>query len=186
MFPVVCRHETQACGKNWIQKIPRWNFGAMRTELGCCSSASLIRVNPALPKPFLSWLHALVKVRSRRGSWAYLIWLLVSIPPLAFLGRFYPHASLLLLLVPIVIGLAQAVYPTILGWLVILIPSALFTGIGFFYVILTAPGRFHEKLGALVVSSVAMTVYLLVCVSLWRARPKLTDANGPKPNIPPP
>ena len=142
-------------------------------------------MNPALSKSFGCSLRTLVKVRSRRRSWAYLLWLLVSVPPLAFLGSFYVHASLLLLAIPIVVGLVQVVYPTVLGWLVIVIPSAFFTGIGLFFVIVTAPVRLHEKPGGLVISSVAVTVYFLVCVALWCARPKLIDAPGLKPNIPP-
>ena len=91
--------------------------------------------------------------------------------------------QLLPLLVPIVVVLVQLVYPTLLGWAVIAIPSAFFAGVMGVSVVVTAPARIqqHEP-AALVISSAAAGVYVLVCVALWFARPKLTDAAVAEPN----
>ena len=126
-------------------------------------------------------MHVLVERRTRRGSWAYILWLLAYLPPMVWIAgdlsfQVHPY-QLLPLLIPIGVVLVQIAYPTLLGWAVIAIPSALFAGVGVFFVVLTAPARDsqHEPAG-LVISSVAAGVYVLVCVALWFARPKRADA----------
>ena len=129
----------------------------------------------------MALLHALVERRPRRGSWAYILWLLAWLPPMVFIAGdlsfdVRPY-QLLPLLIPILVVLVQLAYPTWFGWAVIVIPSVFFAGVGTFFVILTAPARVqrHEPT-ALVISSVAAAVYVLVCAALWFARPKRADA----------
>ena len=136
------------------------------------------------------WLRSLVKRRTRRGSWAYILGLLVWLPPMVFAaGDLSFHVrpyQLLPLLIPVVVVLVQLAYPTWLGWAVIVMPSVFFAGVGVVSVILTAPVRIqrHEP-AALVISSIAAAVYVLVCVALWFARPKLADAVVAVPNASP-
>ena len=81
------------------------------------------------------------------------------------------------LVIPLAVVIVQLIYPTLLGWAVMVIPSVFFTGVMVCSVVITAPARVqrHEPT-ALVTSSVAAGVYVLVCVALWFARPKLVDA----------
>jgi hypothetical protein len=82
------------------------------------------------------------------------------------------------LLIPIVVLLAQLAYPTLLGWAALLIPSIFFTGVMLVFVVFTAPGRIRDNLPAFAISSVAVGFYLLVCIALWRARPKAVQSSG--------
>lgn len=125
--------------------------------------------------------QAIIKRRTRRRSWAYILGLLVWLPPMLFAAgnlSFHVRAwQLLPLLIPIAAVVVQMAYPTLLGWAVIAIPSGFFTGVIVFFVVVTAPGRVQQhELAALAVSSVAAGVYVLVCAALWLARPKLADA----------
>ncbi|MCX6924371.1 MAG: hypothetical protein NT154_14325 [Verrucomicrobia bacterium] len=127
------------------------------------------------------WLRSLVKRRTRHGSWAYILWSLAYLPPMVWTaGGLSFHVrpyQLLPLLIPIVVVLVQLAYPTLLGWAVIVMPSVFCAGVGVFFVVVTAPARIRQhELAALVISSVTAAVYVLVCVALWFARPKLAAA----------
>ena len=131
--------------------------------------------------------RALIERRNRRRSWAYLLGLLVWLPVMVFAaGNLSFHVrpyQLLPLLLPVVVVLVQLAYPTLFGWVIIVIPSVFSTGVMWFFVVLTAPARVQQhELAALVISSVTAGVYLLVCVALWFARPTLADAAVVKPN----
>jgi hypothetical protein len=147
-------------------------------------------VSAGLPHEALQLVRAAVKRRTRRGSWAYILWLLAWLPPMVFIASFYLRPYQMLLLIPIIVALVQVVYPTLLGWAVIVIPSVFFTGAMGFFVIVTAPARVQRcEPESLVISSVAAGVYALVCVALWFARPKLADAvvaeSGRREDCPP-
>lgn len=128
---------------------------------------------------------AAVKRRTRRNSWAYMLWLLAWLPPMVWmagnLSFHVPPFRLLPLLIPLVVVLAQLAYPTLLGWAAIIVPSTFATGVMLFFVVVTGPGRVHDNLPALVISSVAAGFYVLVCVALWFARPELADAVATAP-----
>jgi hypothetical protein len=145
--------------------------------------------NPLTSKTILL-VRALVQPRTRRGSWAYILCLLTWLPPMIFAaGNLSFHVRpdrLLPLLIPIVVFLVQLAYPTLLGWVVVLIPSVFFAGVMACSVVLTAPGRFQQhELPALAISSVAAGVYVLVCGAIWFARPKPALAVVAVPNISP-
>ena len=135
-------------------------------------------------------VHALVRRRARRGSWAYMLWLLTYLPPLVWLAGDLTFRvqvdKLWLVLVPLLVVGVQLVCPTLLGWAVIFIPSVFFAGVAAVFV---AVGYFLTTQGAQTDSWIALItagVYLVVCVALWLARPKLGDvvvAEGtPAPN----
>jgi hypothetical protein len=87
------------------------------------------------------------------------------------------------LLILIAVLIVQLVYPTLLGWAVLVIPSVFFAGVGVVSVFITAPARpLPHDLGRLVISSIAAGVYVLVCVALWYARPKRVDLVVVEPN----
>jgi len=111
-------------------------------------------------------VRAVVKRRTRRGAWAYILWLLAYLPPMVWIaGGLSFHVrpyQMLPLLIPIVVVLVQMVYPTLLGWAVIVIPSVFFAGIGVCAVVLTAPARYWQHdLAGLVISSVVAGLYSL-------------------------
>ena len=86
-------------------------------------------------------VRAVVERRARRGSWVYMLGLLVWLPPMLFAAgnlSFHVRAwQLLPLLIPIAAVVVQMVYPTLLGWAVIAIPSVFFTGVIVFFVVFT-------------------------------------------------
>jgi hypothetical protein len=132
----------------------------------------------AEPMKTMLLARSLVKRRTRRGSWAYILGLLVWLPPMVFAaGDLSFHVrpyQLLPLLIPVVVVLVQLAYPTLAGWVVIATPSVFCTGVLVYFVVLTAPARVQQhELAALATSSVAAGVYVLVCAALWFARPKL-------------
>ena len=134
-------------------------------------------------------VRPLVERRTRGGSWAYILGLLVWLPPMVFAaGDLSFHVRpyhLLPLLIPVVVVLVQLAYPTLLGWAVLVIPSVFTAGVGVFFVVATAPARVQQhELAALVISSVTAAVYVLVCVALWFARPKRPDAAAVQPTPP--
>lgn len=129
-----------------------------------------------LLKQAAGWLGTLVARRPRRRPWTYALWLLAYLPPLIWMVPFYSvdvrlyHS--LAVLIAIAVVLVQLIHPTILGWAVIAIPSGWFAAIGAGALVLTTPGRAPEELPQLVISSVAVGVYVMVCVALWFARPR--------------
>ena len=136
------------------------------------------------PNKSMLLLSALVKRRTRRGFWAYILWLLVWVPLMVFIASFQLRPYQMLLLIPIVVVLVQVGYPTLLGWAVIVMPSVFFTGVMAYFVVVTAPGRLQHDLAGLVISSVAAGIYVLVCVALWYARPKGVNSAVVEPVAP--
>jgi hypothetical protein len=121
--------------------------------------------------------RTLFKRRTRRGSWAYILWLLAYLPLMGFIASFNGRPYLMLLLIPLAVVLMQLAYPTLFGWVVVVIPTVFCIGVMLFFVVVTAPARVHQhELAALVTSSIAASVYGVVCGALWFARPKLVDA----------
>jgi hypothetical protein len=80
---------------------------------------------------------ALIQKRSRRGWWAYVIWLLIYVPSIMLfagdtgtsVGQMWPF------LIPVAILVLQLVQPTILVWAVISLPTFLYFGIFIYYAI---------------------------------------------------
>ena len=132
----------------------------------------------------LNPLRALILRRSRRRAWAYGLWLLVYLPTaLLFADEMAAHsgagiAAMLPLLVPIAIVVAQMIYPTLLGWAVILIPSVLYGGVGVFYLIRNATERHPQweyDLSGFIMGSIFVGAWVAVCLALILARPRLRD-----------
>jgi hypothetical protein len=124
-------------------------------------------------------LRAVRGWRIRRGSWAYILWLLAYLPFMVWSADFvfvHPRPyQFLLLLVPLAAVVVQIVYPTLLGWAVFVIPSVFVAGVGVYFVVLTAPRRVQDDPASAVVSFIAASFYVLVCVALWFARPRRVE-----------
>ncbi len=124
-------------------------------------------------------LPAVLGRRIRRGSWAYILWLLAYLPFVVWSAGFVfvrprPYHCLLLL-IPLAAVVAQIVYPTLLGWAVFVIPSVFVAGVGVYFVVLTALRRVQDDLAGLVISFIAAGIYVLVGAALWFARPKRVE-----------
>jgi hypothetical protein len=126
------------------------------------------------PKSKTGWLIALIRQRSRRGWWVYMIWLLIYAPTAmmfagdsgASVARMWP------LLIPVAILVLQWVRPTILVWAVISLPTFLYFGIGIYYAITNNLGPHpqweHDSEGV-ILGSVFLASLLGVCVALMFA-----------------
>src|SRR2546421_12353740 len=132
-------------------------------------------------------LGAMVVRRSRRHAWAYGLWLLVYLPTAwVFAEEMSAHSgtgvlAMLPLLIPLAIVVGQMIYPTLLGWAVILIPSVLYTGVGVFYLIRNATERqpqWEYDLSGFILGSVFVGAFLAVCIALIFARPRLRDVTS--------
>ena len=143
---------------------------------------------PASTKAMLSQ-RSLFKRRTRRASWAYILWILAYLPLMVFVSDFVffrlrPY-QYLPVLIPVAVIIVQLAYPTLLGWAVVVIPSVFVAGVGVVSVVITVPARdLPHDLGRLVISSIAAGVYVLVCVALWYARPKRVDSAVLEPVVP--
>jgi len=82
------------------------------------------------------------------------------------------------MLVPIGVVILQMIYPTLLGWVVIMIPSVLYTGLGVFYLIRNAtktqPQWQYDLLG-FIMGIFFIGAYVAVSIALIFARPILKD-----------
>ena len=142
------------------------------------------RMDNTQPQSKLNPLRALIIRRGRGRAWAYGLWLLVYLPTaLLFAGEMSAHSgagiiTMLPLLIPVAIAVAQMIYPTLLGWTVILIPSVLYAGFGLFYLIRNATERqpqWEHDLAGFIMGSIFVGAFIAVCVALIFARPRLRD-----------
>jgi hypothetical protein len=133
------------------------------------------------PKSKATWPAALMQRRSRRGWWAYVIWLLVYLPTaMMFADEMSAHsgvgaAQMLPLFIPIVVVGAQWIRPTILGWAVLFLPTFLYFGIGVYYLITNNLGphpQWEHDLEGVILGFVFLVALFGVCVALmFAARP---------------
>ncbi len=135
------------------------------------------------------WLRALVTRRTRRRSWPYIIWLVAYLPLVTWVADFLfggePFYPILAALIAILAVLVQLFHPTLLGWVVISIPSMFMAGLSVYFVAVTAAERTPEDLAGLLISRVVAGVYVLVCIALWLARPELSSAAVAGPDAAP-
>ena len=129
--------------------------------------------------------RSLFQRRHRRHSWAYVLWLLAYLPTAwLYAGELAFHAGarayqMWPLLVPVAIVIAQMIYPTLAGWVVILIPSVLYTGVGVFYLIRNATEKqpqWQYDLSGFIMGFIFVGAFIAVCAALIFARPRLRDA----------
>jgi hypothetical protein len=132
--------------------------------------------------------------RNRRGTWAYVLW---GIPYILtawlFAGEMAFHAGarayqMLPLLIPVIIVAAQIIYPTLLGWGVIFIPSVAYCGFGLYYLVRNAterPPQWENDLAGFVLGSFFVAAYLFSCVCLLFARPRPMSGINTEPGAPP-
>src|ERR1035441_340067 len=91
-------------------------------------------------------VQCLLGRRTRRATWAYLFWFIpYLLTAWLFAGDMAFHAGahpyLIPLLIPVFVVVAQIVYPTLLGWAVIFIPSVLYCGAWVYYLVRNATQR---------------------------------------------
>jgi hypothetical protein len=119
--------------------------------------------------------------RNRRGTWAYVIWVIPYIlTAWLFAGEIAFHAGarpyqMVPLLIPVLIVAAQIAYPTLLGWTVIFIPSVAYCSCGLYYLVRNAterPAQWENDLAGFLLGSFFVGAYLFVCVCLVFARPR--------------
>ena len=147
------------------------------------------------PKSMFRWLFVLVQLRSHRGWWAYVIWLLVYLfTAMMFADEMAAHSGatatqLLPLLIPIVIIVVQWIRPTVLGWAVVSLPTFLYLGVGIYYEIKNDLGPHpqweHDSEGV-ILGWFFLAALLAACLALtFAARPrrvhetKTAEPDGP-------
>jgi len=139
-------------------------------------------------------IHWLLGRRNRRGTWAYVLWVIPYIlTAWLFAGEMAFHAGarpyqMLPLLIPVLIVATQIIYPTLLGWTVIFIPSMAYCSFGLYYLIRNAterPPQWENDPAGFVLGSCFVGAYLFVCVCLFFARPKRVNAGIAEPNAAP-
>ena len=132
-------------------------------------------------------LRALIVRRSRGRAWAYGLWLLVYLPTAwLFAGEMAAHGgagvvAMLLLLIPVAIAVVQMIYPTLLGWAIIVVPSVLYAAVGVFYLIRNATERqpqWQYDLSGFIMGSIFIAALVAVCVALIFARPRPRDVTS--------
>jgi hypothetical protein len=123
----------------------------------------------------LNPLRALIVRHCRRRAWAYVLWILVYLPTAwLFAGEMDAHSepgilAMLPLLIPLAVAVGQMIYPTLLGWYVIIIPSVLYTGVGVFYLIRNATERqpqWQHDLSGFILGSIFVGAFVVVCIAL--------------------
>jgi len=143
----------------------------------------------AKPRSKAAWLTVPIERRSRRGWWAYVIWLLIYLPTaIMFWGEMSFHrgasvAQMSPLLIPIVILVVQWVRPTILGWVVISLPTFLYFGVGVYCLITNNLGphpQWEHDSGGVILGSIFLAALFGACVALmFAARPKALPETAP-------
>jgi hypothetical protein len=124
--------------------------------------------------------RSLFQRRPRRHTWAYVLWLFAYVPAAwLFAGDTGAQVyQLWPLLVPVVIVVAQMMYTTLVGWVVIVVPSALYSGVGVFYLIRNAtetPPQWQYDSSGFIMGLIFIGAFVAVCVALIFARPRLKD-----------
>ncbi len=132
-------------------------------------------------------LQCLLGRRTRRATWVYLFWFIpYLLTAWLFAGDVAFHAGahpyLIPLLIPVFVVVAQIVYPTLLGWAVIFIPSVLYCGAWVYYLVRNATQR-QPQWEPMV--SCFVGAYLAVCFCLFFARPGRTSATVAEPGASP-
>lgn len=140
----------------------------------------------------MSLARSMFQRRERRHTWAYLVWLLVYVFEAWFLVQWADFVRFLLgappfpnwpFVLPIAIVVAHVVYPTLVGWLLVLLPSIAWTAFATYCVICSVIEMPLQKIEwGTVLLFVATPI--AVCVALVFARPSkcqsslLTQSEG--------
>jgi hypothetical protein len=154
--------------------------------------ASLHAMLNLFVRKVLMLLISLVRRRSHRGWWAYLILLLFYI----FMASWFAcdlnlsSSSLWPLLIPVIIITAQLIWPTVLGWAIIITPVFLYFCNGALEAIkdsFSSDPLWKWNPGGFVVMLIVLAVLFGVCLALAFAlmvsiKPKRMTNPSPEPN----
>lgn len=149
------------------------------------------RLSQPLPKHVDQWtpskLRAIIRCRTRRAWWVYLIWLPIYWITATVLGDslgltqwwLVPFTS------PIAIVVLQWIYPTILGWVVIFVITIADVGIWAYAAIndIVQPNATKYDQEETVLFFVLFGISFGVCIALLIARPKLNEKPKSAPGI---
>jgi hypothetical protein len=123
-------------------------------------------------------LAGLIKRRSRRGWWIYVIWLLSYVlSVMLYLGDTGADlAQVWPLFIPIPILVLQWVRPTVLVWVAISLPTFLYFGIVAFYEIIDITGprphgqsQWDSDSQGVILGWIFFAAWLVVCIALMFA-----------------
>lgn len=79
-----------------------------------------------------------------------------------------------ILLIPLILVVVQLVYPTLLGWLILMIPTFWYTGLGIYYLtIAVLNGKWEYDSSGLITGFIAVCLYCSVTAGLIMSRPTL-------------
>jgi len=123
-------------------------------------------------------ISTIIEKRSRKGFWVYILLGLVYIvfalwyaEELRFHGGI-PIQNMWPLAIPLLLITFQIVYPTMLAWIVIFLPSALYTSVGIYYFAKNTLGASWEyDQGGYFLGLAVISVMVGLCFGLYKNRP---------------
>ncbi len=135
----------------------------------------------------MSGLSRLISRRRRRGTWLYIVCLVLYV--LYALGyaeeaAFHsgaPLSALWYLVIPLLVIVVQLAYPTLLGWAGVLGGFAFYLVTGAYYLVLNFGwSQWRVDTSGFVMGLVLLAALLGVCLGLYRYRPASApeDAEG--------
>ena len=116
--------------------------------------------------------RVLVQRRKSRGDVAYVLWFLGFLMTVFTIGinSDVDGVGLSILSVPLVVAVVQPIYPTLLGWGIVFVPTVLFAG-QLAYFTIRYEGEMDDTTGT-VLNWVFLAYLVLVIVALVKARPR--------------
>jgi hypothetical protein len=140
------------------------------------------------PEKKAGWFAVVVQKRSRRGWWAYVIWLVVYVwSAMYFLGDTGTDVSEMWpFLIPIGIVILQLIRPTLLVWAVISLPTFVYFAVPIYYIIVNNIGphpQWKDDSEGVILGAVFLTALFGLCVALIFAFRRIfhAPASVPKP-----
>ena len=139
---------------------PLWRRSSLALSLGdfhmSTTSSSLWRKGA----------HWLFDRRSLRAWWAYVLWILIYLFICALGHEDVLPSPAWLALIPVALVIAHMIRPTALGWLIILVPTLLYAGVGVYYLIADFTDKWTHDLGRLIFLAMFEGALLCTCAGL--------------------
>ena len=135
------------------------------------------------PKTFL--FGSISFKRGRKVTAAYALWILVYVSTVLLYATNKEEKFIELwpFLFPLAIVVTQALHPTLFGWILIFIPSALYAGAGIYYAIAGAlKKQWVYDMSGFCLGVIVTIVYCLVCSMIFGCRPRKKLLTNPMTN----